>query len=80
MLEGPLDMRMDKSLTLSAYDVVNGFSVDSIVSILRQFGEERFAKRIAFLIVKKRAIKKSTQLLSWQILLKKQFLKLFKGE
>jgi 16S rRNA (cytosine1402-N4)-methyltransferase len=58
LLEGPLDMRMDKNLKLSAYDIVNNFSIDSIVSILKQFGEEKFAKRIAFLIGKKRAIKK----------------------
>ena len=77
MLEGPLDMRMDKSLTLSAYDVINGFSVDSIVSILKQFGEERFAKRIAFLIVKKRAIKKISTTLELANIVKEAIPKAF---
>jgi 16S rRNA (cytosine1402-N4)-methyltransferase len=58
MLEGPLDMRMDKNLSISAYDVVNSFSVDSLISIIKQFGEERFAKRIASFIVQRRAIRK----------------------
>lgn len=58
LLEGPLDMRMDKTLKLSAYDIINSFSIDSITSIIKQFGEEKFAKRIASFIAKKRVIKK----------------------
>lgn len=58
LLEGPLDMRMDKTLKISAYDIINSFSIDSITSIITQFGEEKFAKRIASFIAKKRVIKK----------------------
>ena len=42
----PLDMRMSKE-GLSAYDVVNNYSVEELTRIIRDFGEERFAYRIA---------------------------------
>jgi 16S rRNA (cytosine1402-N4)-methyltransferase len=58
LLEGPLDMRMDKSLKLTAYEIINSFSIDSLTNIIKQFGEEKFAKRISYFIMQKRAIKK----------------------
>ena len=63
---GPLDMRMDKSQKLSAYDVVNTYSYEKLVKILFEYGEEEFAKQIAKNIVKEREIKpiKTTKELS----------------
>lgn len=46
-----LDMRMDISQRLTAWDVVNTYSEREIERILREFGEERFSKRIARSIV-----------------------------
>lgn len=54
--EAKLDMRMNQSQALSAYDVVNSWSYDQLVKIIFRYGEERFAKRIARSIEKKRAI------------------------
>lgn len=45
--DAPLDMRMDQSAPLTAYDVVNGYSERELIRILRDYGEERFAPRIA---------------------------------
>ena len=52
--EGPLDMRMDRSQKMSAYDVVNSYSEDSLRTIIRKYGEERYAGRIAHMIVSAR--------------------------
>ena len=52
--EDPLDMRMDKSQSLTAYKVVNEYSEKDLIRILRDYGEERFAKRISKAIVKRR--------------------------
>jgi len=51
----PLDMRMDKSAPLSAYDVVNGYDSADLYRIIKDYGEERFASRIANKIVQARA-------------------------
>jgi len=48
---GPLDMRMDPSGKLSAAEVVNSYSETDLARILRDYGEERFASRIARAIV-----------------------------
>jgi 16S rRNA (cytosine1402-N4)-methyltransferase len=45
--DGPLDMRMDQSLKLTAETIVNEFDQSELARIFREFGEERFAKRIA---------------------------------
>lgn len=50
-LDAPLDMRMDSHQQLSAADVVNTYPARELASILRRFGEERFATRIAKRIV-----------------------------
>jgi len=52
--EAPLDMRMDGSAPLSAYEVVNGYPAEELTRILREYGEERFAFRIASAIVRER--------------------------
>ena len=53
--DAALDMRMDVDTDLTAADVVNGYSVDELVRVLRDYGEERFAKRIATAMVRRRA-------------------------
>lgn len=53
----PLDMRMDKSQSFSAYDVVNGYSVEELTKIFTQYGEEKFSYKIAKEIEKRRKIK-----------------------
>ena len=52
--DAPLDMRMDKRGSLSAYDVVNGYSEERIRKILYEYGEERFSAAIAAAIVRRR--------------------------
>lgn len=54
MQDAPLDMRMDGNAAFSAEDVVNEYSQQSLASILKNYGEERFASRIAEGIVKAR--------------------------
>ena len=47
MHDAPLDMRMDKDASLSAYDVVNTYDKDTLKKIIFEYGEEKFASRIA---------------------------------
>ena len=54
MNDAPLDMRMDASDRLTAYDIVNGYSEDELARIIKEYGEERWARRIAEFIVKER--------------------------
>jgi len=60
--DAPLDMRMDQSQQWSAGDVVNGYSGDQLARVLQQYGDERFARRIAAAIVAARPIETTTQL------------------
>jgi 16S rRNA (cytosine1402-N4)-methyltransferase len=53
--DAPLDMRMDRSNPVSAATVVNEWSEEELARILWEYGEERWAKRIAQFIVKARA-------------------------
>lgn len=55
--DAPLDMRMDQSQELSAYQVVNEWEYQELVRIFFQFGEESFAKQIARKIEKARELK-----------------------
>ena len=55
--DAPLDMRMDKSQSLSAYKVVNSYSYEELIKILFEYGEEDFAKSIARNIIKTRETK-----------------------
>ncbi|KNF09928.1 ribosomal RNA small subunit methyltransferase H [Gottschalkia purinilytica] len=52
-----LDMRMDTTNELKAWDVVNSYTKDEIERIIKEYGEERWAKRIAEFIVKERSEK-----------------------
>ena len=52
--EAPLDMRMDKSASLTAEDVINEYPQKELIRILKQYGEERFAPQIAANMVKAR--------------------------
>lgn len=54
MQDGPLDMRMSAGTGMSAADVVNGASLDELIRIFREYGEERHSPRIARAIVKDR--------------------------
>ncbi len=60
--EADLDMRMDRSQTWSAADVVNGYPVDQLARVLQQYGDERFARRIANAIEAARPIETTTEL------------------
>lgn len=55
--EGPLDMRMGEDDDLTAADVVNTYSEEALVGLISEFGEERFAGRIASAIVRARSRK-----------------------
>ena len=55
--DAPLDMRMDKDNTLTAYEIVNGYSENEIFRIIRDYGEDKFAKNIAKHICQRRAEK-----------------------
>jgi len=57
MADAPLDMRMDRSGGLTAYDVVNGWSREELRRILYDYGEERYAPQIASAIERKRGTK-----------------------
>ena len=54
MADAPLDMRMDQSAALTAADVVNTYGEEQISRILSDYGEEKFARRIAAAIAKRR--------------------------
>ena len=54
MQDAPLDMRMDTSAPLSAYEVVNTWSQEELRRILYEYGEERYAPAIAKAIVRAR--------------------------
>ena len=55
--DAPLDMRMDDRQTLTAKDIVNEYSEMDLFRIIRDYGEDRFAKNIAKHIVSARAVK-----------------------
>jgi 16S rRNA (cytosine1402-N4)-methyltransferase len=54
MQDAPLDMRMNSDNPFSAYEVVNQYSEEGLYKIIRDYGEEKFAKRIARFIVDRR--------------------------
>lgn len=55
--DAPLDMRMDRRNTLTACHVVNEYSEDEISAIIHEYGEEKWAKRIAKFIIEERKVK-----------------------
>ncbi|ATD55231.1 16S rRNA (cytosine(1402)-N(4))-methyltransferase RsmH [Clostridium chauvoei] len=54
MQDAPLDMRMNRENSFSAYEVVNDYTEEELYRIIRDYGEEKFAKRIAQFIIKRR--------------------------
>ena len=58
MREGPLDMRMDKSSGMTAADIVMTYSEEELARVIYEYGEERFSRRIAKMIVEHRKTEK----------------------
>jgi 16S rRNA (cytosine1402-N4)-methyltransferase len=56
--DASLDMRMDKSNPLSAYEVVNNYSYEELTNILYKYGEEKYASSIVKKIIQAREVKK----------------------
>ncbi len=54
MYDAPLDMRMDETSEVTAADLVNNLPEEQLASLIRRYGEERWAKRIASFIVERR--------------------------
>jgi len=64
MHDASLDMRMDETAEFSASDIVNGYGEDELAKVIFAYGEERFARRIASLIVKQRPINTTLELVT----------------
>jgi 16S rRNA (cytosine1402-N4)-methyltransferase len=60
--DGPLDMRMDPAAPVTAASIVNGSDAREIERILREYGEERWARRIAQFIVARRPLRTTRDL------------------
>ncbi len=60
--DATLDMRMNQSQTLSAYEVVNNYELNDLIKIIRQYGEEKYAVSIAKGIVRNRPISTTLEL------------------
>jgi 16S rRNA (cytosine1402-N4)-methyltransferase len=58
--DAPLDMRMDDTTGLTAAEVLNTYPVADLTRILKEYGEERFARRIAAAVVRQRAVEPFT--------------------
>ena len=54
MQDAPLDMRMNRDDSMTAADVVNGYTKQQLTEIIREYGEERWASRIAEFIIRAR--------------------------
>ena len=54
MHDAPLDMRMNQNDTLSAWEVVNRYSIEDLIRIFYEYGEEKWSKRIAEFIIEAR--------------------------
>lgn len=52
--EGPLDMRMNRDLAVCAYDLINSLSENELIHIFKDFGQERYSRRIARAIIEAR--------------------------
>ena len=62
MKDSPIDMRMDRDDPFSAEQIVNGYPKDELVRILYEYGEEKYAPRIAEAIIRNRPIETTGQL------------------
>ena len=60
--DGPLDMRFDRRQRKTAADLVNGLPEDELARVIREYGEERYARRIARAIVSARPIESTVML------------------
>lgn len=60
--DGPLDMRMDDQQRWSAADIVNGYERNELARVIRRYGDERFASRIASAICAARPVQSTTEL------------------
>ena len=60
--DGPLDMRMDPDQALSAATVVNEYPEKELARVIRDYGEERFAARVARAIVRNRPVERTSEL------------------
>jgi 16S rRNA (cytosine1402-N4)-methyltransferase len=60
--DAPLDMRMDSKQSLTATEVVNGYEEAQLSAVISQYGEERFARRIARAIVAARPVRSTREL------------------
>ena len=60
--DAPLDMRMDRSQSTSAKDVVNGYEEAELARVIARYGEERFARQIARAIVARRPVATTAEL------------------
>jgi len=58
MNDGPLDMRMDPSRGISAADFIATASAEEIARVFKEYGEERFAKRMANAVVQRREVQR----------------------
>lgn len=59
-VDAPLDMRMDQSQGQTAADILNTYAADDLARILKEYGEERFARKIAAAVVRERAVEPFT--------------------
>ena len=55
MQDAPLDMRMNREDEFSAFDVINGYDREQLSQVIREYGEEKWASRIADFVVRERA-------------------------
>ncbi len=60
--DAPLDMRMDTGQPLSAREIVNEWATSRLATVLREFGEERHARSIAFEIERRRPLETTSEL------------------
>ena len=56
--DAPLDMRMDREQLLTAADVINTYSAEQLAEVIFKYGEERYARKIAYKIVSARSQKR----------------------
>lgn len=54
MFDAPLDMRMNREADFTALDVVNGYSKEELLRVIKEYGEEKWASRISDFIVRER--------------------------
>lgn len=60
--DAPLDMRMDRSQSVSAFDIVNEWSFEDLVRMLQDYADEKFAARVARAMIAARPIERTVQL------------------